>query len=59
MGLEGTHHMAHLRAQSRRHMEREFGTRPEDLIAAIGPSICRDCYEVSEEVAEQSKSASS
>lgn len=36
-----------------RRMEREFGTRPEDLIAAIGPSICRDCYEVSEEVAEQ------
>ena len=35
------------------HMEQEFGTRPEDLVAAIGPSICQDCYEVSEEVAEQ------
>lgn len=30
-----------------------FGTRPEELYAAIGPSICRDCYEVSEDVAEQ------
>lgn len=34
-----------------RFMEREFGTRPKDLIVAIGPSICRDCYEVSEDVA--------
>lgn len=30
-----------------------FGTRPEDLQAAIGPSICQTCYEVSDEVAEQ------
>ncbi len=36
-----------------RRMGQEFGTRPEDLIAAIGPSICQNCYEVSEEVAEQ------
>lgn len=34
-------------------MAREFGTRPRDVIAAIGPSICRDCYEISEDVAEQ------
>lgn len=34
-------------------MEETFGSRPEDMIAAIGPSICRDCYEVSEEVAER------
>lgn len=34
-------------------MGQEFGTRPRDLAAVVGPSICRDCYEVSEEVAEQ------
>lgn len=34
-------------------MGREFGTRPENLVTAIGPSICRDCYEVGEEVAEE------
>lgn len=36
-----------------RRMELEFGTRPRDLVAAVGPSICQDCYEVSREVAEQ------
>jgi len=33
-------------------MNREYGTRPEDVTAAVGPSICQDCYEVSEDVAE-------
>lgn len=33
-------------------MNREYGTRTEDVICAIGPSICQDCYEVSEDVAE-------
>lgn len=36
-------------------MHDAFGTKPEDVIAAIGPSICRDCYEVGEEVAEAFK----
>lgn len=31
----------------------EYGCRAEDIRAAIGPSICGDCYEVSEDVAEQ------
>ena len=31
-------------------MREEYGSRPEDIIAAIGPSICQDCYEVSEDV---------
>ena len=35
-----------------RTMEREFGTRPEDVLCCIGPSICQDCYEVGEEVIE-------
>lgn len=34
-------------------MQSEFGCRPENLFAAIGPSICQDCYEVSEDVAEE------
>lgn len=34
-------------------MTEEFGTNPTDVVAAIGPSICQDCYEVSEDVAEQ------
>lgn len=34
-------------------MEREFGSKPEDILAAIGPSICQECYEVSEDVAEE------
>ncbi len=34
-----------------RAMQDAFGSRPEELYAAIGPSICRDCYEVSEDVA--------
>lgn len=34
-------------------MQKEFGSRPEEIYAAIGPSICKDCYEVSEEVYEE------
>ena len=33
-------------------MQEAFGSRPEDILAGIGPSICRDCYEVSKDVAE-------
>lgn len=32
-------------------MAENFGSLPSEMYAAIGPSICRDCYEVSEEVA--------
>ncbi len=33
-------------------MKEAFGTKPEDVYAAIGPSICQECYEISEDVAE-------
>ena len=32
-------------------MRMEYGSRPEELRCAIGPSICQDCYEVSGDVA--------
>ncbi len=34
-------------------MKREYGTEAKDVITAIGPSICQDCYEVSEDVIDQ------
>ena len=33
-------------------MKEAYGTKPEDVFAAIGPSICQDCYEVSGDVIE-------
>ncbi len=38
-------------------MAREYGTRPEDVHAAIGPSICQDCYEVSSDVVDAFREA--
>lgn len=32
-------------------MREAYGTDPADLVAAVGPSICQTCYEVSEDVA--------
>lgn len=34
-----------------RKMQELYGSRPEDLICCIGPSICGDCFEVGGEVA--------
>lgn len=31
-------------------MKKQYGTRPEDVLCCIGPSICQDCFEVGEEV---------
>lgn len=31
-------------------MKNTYGSNPEDVLAAIGPSICQACYEVSEDV---------
>ena len=33
-------------------MKDRYGTRPADLICGIGPSLCQDCFEVDEDVAE-------
>lgn len=32
-------------------MELEYGTTPSDLLAVIGPGICRNCFQVGQEVA--------
>lgn len=34
-------------------MKEAYGTKPEDVFAVIGPSICQDCYEVSGDVIEE------
>jgi hypothetical protein len=34
-------------------MEREYGSRPADIVAGIGPGICGHCYEVGDDVAAQ------
>lgn len=36
-----------------RRMEEDYASKPEDILTAIGPSICKNCYEVSEDVASQ------
>ena len=50
-GWRGT--VARMGARTLEVMAREYGTRPEDVICAIGPSICQDCYEVSADVAAE------
>ncbi len=32
-------------------MQEHFGSSPNDIIVVIGPSICRDCFEIGEDVA--------
>ncbi len=32
-----------------------YGSRPEDIVCAIGPSICQNCYEISKDVADKFK----
>lgn len=34
-------------------MNENYGTNPKDVICCIGPSICQDCYEISEDVANE------
>ncbi len=50
-GWKGT--VARMGAHTLEVMAEAYGTRPADVICAIGPSICRDCYEVSGDVAEK------
>lgn len=54
-GWKGTVHK--MGAVTLKAMKEAFGTRPEKIKAAIGPSICQDCYEVGSDVAEQFEKA--
>lgn len=36
-----------------RKMQENYGTKPSDLLCAVGPSICGDCYEIGEDVASE------
>lgn len=38
-------------------LQNTYGSEPKDLLAAIGPSICQNCYEVSEDVIERVRAA--
>ena len=48
-GWRGT--LSRIAARAIEAMTREYGSQPEDLIAAIGPCIGRCCYEVGPDVA--------
>ena len=48
-GWKGT--VGRMGAATLEKMKEAFGTDPADVRAAVGPSICQDCYEVSEDVA--------
>lgn len=50
-GWRGT--VSTIGAETVHRMREEFQSRPEDILAAIGPSICGCCYEVGEEVARK------
>ena len=54
-GWRGT--VGRMGAATIRTMQENYGTDPSALICAIGPSICQECYEVSEDVADAFKKA--
>jgi polyphenol oxidase len=49
-GWRGT--LARIAVKALGRMRMEFGTRPRDVVAALGPAIGRCCYEVGPEVAQ-------
>lgn len=49
-GWKGTFKRIAQRAVER--MTEEFSSRPQDIIAALGPCICKKCFEVDESIAD-------
>lgn len=54
-GWKGT--VGRIGAKTVEMMKQEYGSKAEDIYAGIGPSICQECYEVSEDVALQFQEA--
>ncbi|MCL6581128.1 MAG: peptidoglycan editing factor PgeF [Firmicutes bacterium] len=54
-GWRGT--LTRIAARAVEVLRQKFGSRPRDLVAAVGPSIGPCCYEVGPEVAEQAAAA--
>ncbi len=50
-GWRGT--VVHMGRHTLEEMNKAFGTEAADVYCAIGPSICMDCYEISDDVAEE------
>jgi len=50
-GWRGTLH--HIAEKTLGRMQMEFGTRPQDVLAALGPGIGQCCYEVGADVAKE------
>lgn len=53
-GWKGT--LLRIGAEMARRMAEEFDTNPSDIIAATGPCICRDCFEVDADLGEKFQS---
>ena len=53
-GWKGT--LLRIGAEMARRMAEEFDTDPSDIIAATGPCICRDCFEVDADLGEKFQS---
>lgn len=53
-GWKGT--LLRIGAEMARRMAEEFDTDPSDIIAATGPCICRDCFEVDANLGEKFQS---
>lgn len=49
-GWKGT--VGHIGQKTVWKMHEVYGSEPKNIVAAIGPSICQSCYEVSDDVAE-------
>ncbi|MCI6013032.1 MAG: peptidoglycan editing factor PgeF [Firmicutes bacterium] len=50
-GWRGT--LGEIAGEMIRKMQERWGCEPSDILAGIGPGLCRDCFEIDEDVAQQ------